>query len=35
MSGLYKNCVNRKGLVENSPRVNEKEGIRPAMWISN
>ena len=34
-SSLYKKCISKKGIVENTPRVNEKEGVRPAMWISS
>jgi hypothetical protein len=33
VNSLYKFVVNPSGLHENSPRVNEDEGIRPALWI--
>ena len=32
-SGLYKYVVDEEGGHENSPRVNESEGIRPAIWV--
>lgn len=32
-NGLYKYVVNEDGLHENSPRVNESEGVRPAIWV--
>ena len=35
ISSLYKQCINDKGIVQNSPRVNENEGIRPAMWVKS
>ncbi len=34
-SDLYKYLVSPKGILDNKPRVNESEGIRPAMWVSN
>lgn len=33
-SDLYKYLINSEGKNENNPRVNESEGIRPAIWIS-
>lgn len=32
-SDLYKYVVNSSGEHENSPRVNEDEGVRPAIWV--
>lgn len=32
-SDLYKYTVNEEGEYENSPRVNESEGVRPAIWV--
>lgn len=32
-SSLYKFVVNPIGRHENSPRVNERQGVRPALWI--
>lgn len=32
-SNLYKYVINENGVHENSPRVNESEGIRPAVWV--
>ena len=32
--GSYKKAINEEGENKNSPRVNEDEGIRPALWIS-
>lgn len=32
-SALYKYVVNPQGLHENSPRVNESEGVRPVLWV--
>lgn len=32
-NGLHKYVVNEEGLHENSPRVNESEGVRPAIWV--
>lgn len=34
-SELYKYVVNNKGKCENYPRVNETNGVRPAMWVNN
>ncbi len=34
-SDLYKYVINRNGTHENSPRVNEAEGVRPCMWVHN
>jgi len=30
---LYKYLINSEGKNENNPRVNESEGVRPAIWI--
>ena len=35
MGDLYKYLISPKGNIDNKPRVNENEGIRPAMWVSN
>lgn len=35
MGDLYKYLISPKGNIDNKPRVNEYEGIRPAMWVSN
>lgn len=32
-SDLYKRLINKYGVNENNPRVNEPEGIRPAIWV--
>ena len=32
-SPLYKFVVNPSGIHDNSPRVNERAGIRPALWV--
>lgn len=34
-SQFYKYVVNKNGKHENSPRVNESAGIRPALWIKS
>lgn len=33
-SALYKYLINSEGIADNKPRVNESEGIRPAIWVS-
>ena len=32
-SDLYKYAINSSGENENNPRVNEDEGVRPAIWV--
>lgn len=32
-SDLYKYAINSSGENENNPRVNEEEGVRPAIWV--
>ncbi len=34
-SDLYKCLINSEGKNENNPRVNEKDGVRPVIWINN
>ena len=34
-ASMYKYVVNPDGDHKNSPRVNEKDGVRPAMWVDN
>ena len=34
-SDLYKYLINNEGANENNPRVNESEGVRPVIWVSN
>lgn len=34
-SDLYKYLVSSIGISENNPRVNEPQGVRPAIWVKN
>lgn len=34
-SDLYKYLVSSIGINENNPRVNEPQGVRPAIWVKN